>query len=132
MASQIQKTKNSEQKVKYDIPTVVCAKSSLALMTKAYVLTASKIARQRLGLPGKIVLLAPNKISENFFNKKYVGRVELDVLNPKLPNMSDRHKHIIGQIKARFCKSIGNFARQKDKNEKRQLRHTSKRASSKN
>ena len=49
----MQQTKNAKQKVKYELPTVVCAQSSLTLMTKAYVLTASKIARQRLGLPGK-------------------------------------------------------------------------------
>lgn len=102
MASQMQQTKNSAQKVKYDIPTVVCSKSSLALMMKAYVLTTSKIARQRLGLPGKVISLKTTKSSENFFHKKYVGRVELDVLNPSLKDMSDRQRNIIGQIKARF------------------------------
>ena len=72
-------------------------------MTKAYVLTTSKIARQRLGLPGKVTSLGLTKISEKFFNKKYVGRVELDVLNPaSVDDMSDKQRNIIGQIKARF------------------------------
>ena len=52
MNTQIQKT-DQEQKVQYEIPKVVCTNSSLQLMTKAYVLTASKIARERLHLPGK-------------------------------------------------------------------------------
>ena len=52
MNSQNQKN-DQEQKVQYEIPKVVCTNSSLQLMTKAYVLTASKIARERLRLPGK-------------------------------------------------------------------------------
>ena len=52
MNTQIQKTEQ-EQKVQYEIPKVTCTSSSLQLMTKAYVLTASKIARERLHLPGK-------------------------------------------------------------------------------
>lgn len=42
----------TEQKVQYEIPKVVCQQTSLQLLTKAYVLTASKIAHERLGLPG--------------------------------------------------------------------------------
>ena len=34
---------------------------------------------------------------EKYFNKKYVGRVELDALKPKMPN--NRIGHILDQIK---------------------------------
>jgi len=42
-----------------------------------------------------------------YFNKKHVGRVELDVLKPQTPDGNKRVTHIVGQIKgtASFIKS---------------------------
>ena len=97
MNSQIHKTEQ-EQKVQYEIPKVVCTNSSLQLMTKAYVLTASKIARERLHLPGKNFEKKKKTVNENsekYFNKKHVGRVELDVLKPKPDHGGKRIDSII-------------------------------------
>ena len=53
--SQMITRKKAKQKVQYELPKVVCTNSSSQLMMKAYVLTASKIARERLVVPGQLV-----------------------------------------------------------------------------
>ena len=83
MNFQLTKKTTKTKKVQYEIPKVVCTQSSLQLMTKAYVLTASKIARERLGLPREFIT---SKLILILFNREIlcqetcwpgrVGRVE--------------------------------------------------------
>ena len=75
MNSQNQKI-DQEQKVQYEIPKVVCTNSSLQLMTKAYVLTASKIARERLRLPGKNLEKAVKKLNFRKILQQETGGTE--------------------------------------------------------